>query len=85
MPGPFANLKQLSYGDEIIIHAYGLRYVYQLRERHLISPYNLSVFEHLDNDWLTLLTCSSYNENTDTYRHRFFVQAVLVSVGPDVP
>ncbi|MGD8457220.1 MAG: sortase [Anaerolineales bacterium] len=83
LAGPFADLKQLNYGDEIIIHAYGQRYVYQLRERHLISPYNLSVFEHKTQDWLTLLTCSSYNEQTGSYRHRFYIQAILVSVTPD--
>jgi LPXTG-site transpeptidase (sortase) family protein len=83
LPGPFANLTRLRTGDEIIIHASGQQYVYQIRSRHIISPHSLSIFEHKDADWVTLMTCSSYNETTKTYRYRFFVQAILVNVGPD--
>jgi len=85
LPGPFVHLKRLSNGDEIIIHAFSQRYVYRVRERHLVNPYSLSVFKHQEADWVTLLTCSSYDENTNTYRHRFYVQAVLVSVDWDIP
>jgi LPXTG-site transpeptidase (sortase) family protein len=84
-PGPFVDLSRLGWGDEIIIHAYGQQYIYHVRGRYTIRPYNLSVFEHKEEDWVTLLTCSSYNENTATYLKRLYIQAILVRVDPETP
>ncbi|HCK65902.1 MAG TPA: hypothetical protein DHW49_06530 [Anaerolineae bacterium] len=76
--GPFATLNQLSWGDEIIVYAYGTKYTYEVRQNRTISPYNTSVLQHEDDAWLTLLTCKNYNETTDTYSSRVAVRAVLV-------
>jgi LPXTG-site transpeptidase (sortase) family protein len=81
-PGPFVNLFSLFWGDEIVIHANGQRYVYQVREVRLVWADDLSVLRHETYDWLTLITCKEFNELTGEYNYRVVVRAVLVSVLP---
>ena len=58
-PGPFKNLQQLGYGDQIKIHAFGLTYIYEVRESKLVTGSNLKMaFEHEELDWVTLMTCA---------------------------
>jgi LPXTG-site transpeptidase (sortase) family protein len=83
-PGPFANLGKLNWGDTIIIHAYGEAYIYEVRENRTIKPYSTSVLKHEDDAWLTLITCKTYIESTNTYADRTAVRAVLVRVQNDV-
>lgn len=77
-PGPFARLSDLRWGDEIIINAFGQRYVYEVRRLQYVTPDNLSVLDHEDSDWVTLLTCAVYDQDQDRYRWRVAVQAVLM-------
>ena len=80
-PGPFANLKNLKYGDQIKIHAFGQVFTYELRASALISPTNTSaMLKHEEKSWLTLITCEDYKELTQEYSYRRMVRAVLVSV-----
>ena len=80
-PGPFVNLKNLRYGDQIKIHAFGQVYTYEIRESKAILPTSIStVFKHEENSWITLVTCEDYKESTQTYLYRRMVRAVLVSV-----
>ncbi|HNO30140.1 MAG TPA: sortase [Anaerolineales bacterium] len=79
-PGPFAALSKLSWGDQVIIHVYGLQYVYAVRENRMVSSENTSVLGREDTAWLTLLTCNSYDENKSTYTSRVVVKAVLVNI-----
>lgn len=80
LPGPFANLNKLKWGDQIIIHAFGQKHIYEVRSSKYIKPDDTSVLSHKDSPWLTLLTCREYNEKTGTYKWRLAVQAVLVEV-----
>jgi LPXTG-site transpeptidase (sortase) family protein len=80
MPGPFDGIGKLKWGDKIIIHAYGSVYTYEVRENRTIAPDNTSVLQHEEEAWLTLLTCKTYNENTNTYSDRIAVRAVLLKV-----
>jgi LPXTG-site transpeptidase (sortase) family protein len=80
LPGPFVDLGQLRYGDQIIVHFAGQRYIYQIRESKVVSPRDRSVFKHEDYSWLTLVTCKDFNETTDTYARRVVVRAVLIKV-----
>ena len=83
-PGPFANLKNLQYGDLVEIHAWGQVYTYEVRNSRLLwSSQVSSVFQHEEYDWVTLLTCEFYNPVTGDYLFRRAVQAVLVSVTPE--
>jgi LPXTG-site transpeptidase (sortase) family protein len=81
-PGIFVDLKKLKYGDQIILHAWNQDYIYEVRETKSVSPNSVStVFTHKeDHSWLTLITCSSYDEKTKTYISRTLVRAVLLKV-----
>ena len=80
LPGPFVDLKNLRWGDEIIIHAFGNRYVYQVNMNRYALPHHSSVLADSEYPMLTLITCSGYNETLDAYRFRVVVQAVLVEI-----
>ncbi|HLO32899.1 MAG TPA: sortase, partial [Anaerolineales bacterium] len=80
LPGPFANLNKLKYGDKIIIHAYGQKYTFEVRGNTVVEPNDSSILKHEEKPWLTLLTCKEYDERTNTYRKRVAIRAVLVSV-----
>ncbi len=82
-PGPFVKLHSLTYGDHIIIHAWGSRYVYEVRVNQRVRPDDMSVLKHETYDWITLLTCQGYDERTNSYNFRRAVRAVLVSVEED--
>ncbi len=77
--GPFAYLNQLWWGDEIIVHAWGGEYVYEVRSVLQVSPGNVSaMMKHEEEPWLTLVTCRGYDEASDSYQYRVLVRAVLV-------
>ena len=76
--GPFAGLRSLRYGDVVVVHAWGMRYVYEVRETELVRPNDPSVFRHEELAWVTLVTCQGYDERLETYRWRRVVRAVLV-------
>jgi len=84
LPGPFANLRSLGYGSLIMIHMDGMVYTYVVQSNTLVSPLATSYLTRSDTySWLTLVTCQNYDEQTDTYRYRRVVRAVLVSVSSD--
>jgi LPXTG-site transpeptidase (sortase) family protein len=81
LPGPFVNLGNLKYSDQIIINAYGQDYIYEVRSVRNLKPGDAyKVLRHEELPWITLLTCKDYDPRTDTYRNRIAVRAVLVSV-----
>ncbi len=79
-PGPFVDLHTLGYGDQIIIHAWGLQHIYEVREVMQVKPDNLKALPHSDYDMLTLITCMGYDEASGEYDWRIAVQAVLMNV-----
>jgi LPXTG-site transpeptidase (sortase) family protein len=79
-PGPFARLYTLGWGDPVIIHAWGKRYIYEVRETSLVKPEALAVLKHEELDWVTLITCQDFDPSSGAYRWRRVVRAVLVSV-----
>lgn len=79
-PGPFVNLHSLKHGDQIIIHAWGLKHIYEVRNVMQVKPDKLNVLPHSDYDMLTLITCKEFNESSGEYDWRLAVQAVLMSV-----
>ena len=77
-PGPFHELSQLSWNDEIILHIDGQKYVYLLRQNLQVYPNDFSTFIYDRYTWLTLITCSGYSDYTEEYLSRTLVKAVLV-------
>lgn len=82
LPGPFANLKTLQYGDQIIVHLFGQQYIYEVQNSRMTRPYSTSfAFESMqDYSYLTLITCQGYIPFSDSYFFRRVVRAVLVDV-----
>lgn len=82
LPGPFANLKNLKYGEQIIFHLLDQQYVFEIRNKRLVRPETTAfAFEHLeDHSYLTLITCQGYDPATDSYRQRRLIRAVLMDI-----
>ncbi len=54
----FANLSKLSYWDEVIVYYWQEKYTYVIREKKVISPWDVSILKRDKNkDELTLMTC----------------------------
>ena len=83
LPGPFARLNTLSWGDEIYIYAFGMKYSYAVRQAFSVDPQDPSPLQHEEYDWVTLITCERYSPTYETYRFRRVVRAVLVDVSPE--
>jgi len=81
-PGLFANLKNLGYGNKLIVHQFGSKYTYEVRDTRMVFPDTTGyAFEHLEGkSYLTLITCQGYNFLTDSYMFRRVVRAVLMKV-----
>ncbi len=80
LPGPFANLNTLRFGDRIFLTINGQRYTYEVRTNTSVSPADTSPFRHEEKSWLTLVTCLGYDSKTDTYRYRQVARAVLMDM-----
>ena len=82
LPGPFAKLGDLGYGERVIVHMLDQQYVFEVRNKRLVRPDSTAfAFEHLeDASYLTLVTCSGYNEGSNTYSFRRVIRAALVEV-----
>lgn len=78
-PGPFLGIDRLRYGAQIIMHAWGGQYIYEVREVRQILPENTeAMLEHKELPWLTLVTCRGFDEATNSYAFRILVQAVQI-------
>ena len=80
LPDLFANLYKLKWGDQVVVHAIGKRYVYEVQIVRTVLPTDTSVMQHKENAWLTILTCKEYDATTGVYKMRTAVQAILVNV-----
>ena len=78
--GPFKDLQQLRWGDRIEVTAFGSTSVFEVRAVKKVKPDDLSILEHQDQPYLTLVTCKSFSEKTQRYQWRVVVEAVLISV-----
>jgi LPXTG-site transpeptidase (sortase) family protein len=79
-PGPFLNLGNMLYGNQVILHVNGQRYIFEVRTKQVVPPSDTSVFKEDGYTWLTLITCKEYDARNNTYRMRVAVRAVLVRV-----
>ncbi len=78
-PGSLAGLNRLWYGSEVIVHAWGGRYIYEVRAIIQVAPDDTAaMLLHQDLPWLTLVTCRGYDEASNTYKYRVLVRAVQV-------
>ncbi len=85
LPGPFVNLGDLNWGDPVSIHAWGRTYNYQVRTvQTRVDPSDTRLLTQSEMyDWITLVTCHGYDEQTGAYRWRTVVRAVLIDITPE--
>lgn len=79
-PGPFVDIKNLAYNDQVIVHVYGQQYIFAVRTSQQVRPQDTRyAYEHVEGgSYLTLITCQSYDPTSNTYSHRRVVRLVLV-------
>jgi LPXTG-site transpeptidase (sortase) family protein len=80
LPGPFVYLNKLIFGDQIIVHAYGEKYTFEVRTNMVVQPNDASIFNHEERPWLTLVTCKEYDQTIKGYLKRVVVRAVSIKV-----
>jgi LPXTG-site transpeptidase (sortase) family protein len=77
-PGVFSKLKNLGVGEFIYIYNSGYRYTYMVESKQFVEPDDVSVFQHMDDATLTLITCDRFDEESNSYLLRVVVRASLV-------
>jgi LPXTG-site transpeptidase (sortase) family protein len=81
LPGPFARLRELRYGDQITIRGWDQTYIYEVRSVKIHLPGDLSsVLGHEEYPWISLITCSGYQPWQESYANRIVIKAVQVGI-----
>jgi LPXTG-site transpeptidase (sortase) family protein len=80
LPGPFAGLNTLRWGDKVILWIDGEQYIYEVRTNTSVLPGDITPFRHEETPWVTLITCLGYDRYSNTYRYRQVARAVLVEI-----
>jgi LPXTG-site transpeptidase (sortase) family protein len=70
----------VSVGEYIYVYQAGYRYTYKVVSNTYVQPDDITVVQHEEKSYLTLITCDTYDEKTGTYLRRVAVRAVLVDV-----
>jgi sortase A len=78
--GPFRYLWKMSPGDEIVLHDENLIYTYVVREQVLVYPEDSYVLNDTPQPQVTLITCTTWDEETLSYLRRLIVFADLEKV-----
>jgi LPXTG-site transpeptidase (sortase) family protein len=84
-PGPFINIGKMGWGQQIIIHGWGQRYVYEVRTvNNWVYPNDTQLItRHEIYPWITLVTCHGYDAKSNSYEYRTIVRAIQVKVESD--
>lgn len=78
--GPFRYLFRLVPGDIVLLEDEDYIYTYSVRDQILVYPEESSVLNDTPNLQLTLITCTTYDEETSTYLRRRIILADLEKV-----
>ena len=79
-PSVFSKLKSLNSGEYVFVYDQGFRYTYKVVSNRFVQPDDITILNHEESAYLTLVTCVNYDEKTGTYLQRVVVRAVLVDV-----
>jgi sortase A len=74
--GPFLRLEELEAGDEVIVYARELAYVYRVVRKQYVAPTEVSVAFPTTDPILTLLTCAS--GSWDAANRSYSQRAVII-------
>ena len=83
--GPFRFLDRLKPGAKVVVYTQQKVYTYQVREQVVVKETDGEVTQDMGQTQLTLLTCTTWDEKTETYLRRRAVFADLVEVKPLLP
>ena len=75
--GPFRYLWRLNPGDSVILQDNKYIYTYIVREQLVVYPDESSVLNDTPQPQLTLITCTTWDEDTSTYLRRRVIFADL--------
>jgi sortase A len=75
--GPFRYLWRLNPGDSVILQDDNFIYTYVVREQLVVYPEESSVLNDTPQPQLTLITCTTWDEDTSTYLRRRVIFADL--------
>lgn len=75
--GPFRYLFRLAPGDNITLQDDNYVYTYVVREQLVVYPEESSVLNDTSHPQLTLITCTTWDEDTSTYLRRRVIFADL--------
>jgi LPXTG-site transpeptidase (sortase) family protein len=75
----FTMLDKLQVGDKMIVDYKGTRYIYQVSDRQIVKPDDISILQPTKKPQLTLVTCTPVG----TSKNRLAVIAKQISPKPD--
>ena len=78
--GPFRYLWKLNPGDQVQLQDDNFTYIYVVREQVLVYPDETAVLEDSQTPQLTLITCTTWDEETLSYLRRRVIVADLERV-----
>jgi len=76
--GPFAGMGRLQPGDDIIVYDGDLSYTYIVDSRRLVERTDVHIAYPSDTGQVTLITCSNWSDEQDSYQQRLIVVGHLV-------
>jgi len=80
--GPFRYLDQLKTGDTLKVYTERAIYTYRVREQIVVGENDLWIVESTATSQLTLITCTDWNKDFQTYLKRLVVFADLEGSTP---
>lgn len=80
--GPFRHLNLLDNNDTISLYTKENIYTYLVKEKSIVEETDISVLESGDDQKLTLITCTNWDEEIGFYKKRLVVAADLINVDP---
>jgi LPXTG-site transpeptidase (sortase) family protein len=80
--GPFWNLSSLKPGDEVTVYTQKNRYVYTVSEEKVVSDADMTILEPTNDAVITMITCTGWDPELQTYLQRLVVNARLLEVRP---
>ncbi|MCP3740320.1 class D sortase [Rossellomorea sp. BNER] len=76
----FNRLHEVTVGDEISIKTNEKTLTFIVTKRFEVTPEEVSVLEETDEKTITLITCESYNWDTDKFEERMIIRGVAKEI-----
>ena len=80
--GAFANLPQLTHGEQLIYRWNGLDYTYEVTRILLVAPDQVGTLYEENGNMIMMATCSGWNSEAGAYLQRMVTRAELVGIAP---